>query len=970
MPIVQLPDGRTASFPDGVSVSDMESAISANFPEFTPAKEEKYNLLGGVADVGKLIYDIPTQAKAAIANLTEEDDPLKTHDWRDQWREEGLARTRERLSALGDAGGENVFPGITRKDIAEASGSTGFSLASMGAGLLGGAAGFATPVPGGAAVGMLSASGVAAYKMDKSMFTAQLLDAANAALMRERGSVMDDAERAAFLEKTSEARENHALWEAGPEAVGNLLTATGAGAVFKGVSKGIASKIVGGLAKMYGGELSTETVTQMGQQRAEVDTGMSQEPAREWSSGEDWAKSLKEVYPGTMVLSTLTGGGAAIAGKATDLITRKEKPVENILQDIGVGNPNVDIDEAISATNARVDEVGGASVRSGQIDESMPSTPLSEYGAPGLVTTPSQQPGVAMESIAQGLSDETQRTQTAVATGIPVQGQQISQQPATIEQSTTVPDIAKTELLNGPPATSEPTGMVAGEPVVTTRRADTGVSGLERGGAGSPVAATGQSEPVLGGGGEVAVSPTVSTSKDGRVRVTGITKEQAAQIRGSLKIKGVVIGNNGSAIFPKSVKKSVIMAALGIEDAKIIKPRNPQKASSDLLQRIKQLGGIDADQALDITGEKRGVGGWRFAFKNGGRGLDDLAISLAGEGFNIDTSDTDGGVQQLRDMIRSHIGGERNFRNVDIEQQVKSDKVNRDKNDLIEYAKSLGIKWQNLTDAQIEDAIYFIEDDARMAAIAESEDISDEEAGDAQEIAGLAEDGADIQFGDDVETDNAALAAFLGEENGQTSGRDIVETPTGAAQEATERRTKTGEPAQAGAYALEGQTEAEIREAEEAQLRADVEAQRTQQAEEREANKREQESRRKRNVNTVASDNFQLGQSREEVTRMADTGMTDMFGQQTKSGITTSAPKADESATAKFSRASQANDGRQYNPALSEIYVTLKLIDEDGNPVKWSGKEEKNPGRMKADAALKESDSRIEKLKQLLECLG
>ncbi len=82
----------------------------------------------------------------------------------------------------------------------------------------------------------------------------------------------------------------------------------------------------------------------------------------------------------------------------------------------------------------------------------------------------------------------------------------------------------------------------------------------------------------------------------------------------------------------------------------------------NLVQTIKQMGGIHTSHMLDIVGEKRtgkGVSGIPpGVFHNAGRGLDDLATVLKDKGYDINTDDVDGGVQQLRDMIRADLNGE------------------------------------------------------------------------------------------------------------------------------------------------------------------------------------------------------------------------------------------------------------------------------------------------------------------------
>jgi len=316
---------------------------------------------------------------------------------------------------------------------------------------------------------------------------------------------------------------------------------------------------------------------------------------------------------------------------------------------------------------------------------------------------------------------------------------------------------------------------------------------------------------------------------------------------------GIKTGKIDSATFAKAAKlfkdkdARIYGALQGIAQANAPKPeaavaaKKPARASGDLLQRIKQLGGIDGAQALDITGENRAPGGWRFAFKNGGTGLDDLATQLAAEGFSIDTNDVDGGVQQLRDMIRAHINGERSFKHADIEAQAEKLVRSAAYDAMAQRAEELGINWKNLNEAQLDEAVYRAEDDLRMEAIAEREAMSDAEMSDAADIDYVIDDELDIPFGDEVAGDAESLAAFFGEHDGgydgieatgqgksgesnagatqdsggekQARGGDIAQASYGAAQEDTGRSQRAvGEPqtGESEAGFLESYTEAEL----------------------------------------------------------------------------------------------------------------------------------------------------------------
>ena len=300
------------------------------------AIEPKTNILGGAKDIGKLLYDIPVQTKGAIGQMLEEDDPLEKSDWKDRWQEEARQRTEQRAGELTDEQKEErLIPGtdfLTRGDVQDTSQSTGFSLASMGSSLAGaGAAALVpnVPIAGQVAAGM-AAGGAAAYKMDKTQVTRQLIDAANKTAIDLRGNPLTDAERKQLLDETDSIRSNHALWEAGPEAVGNALAMTGIGRIFSGVASKATGKIISGIIANMGGELSTETVTQMGQQRAESALGLNGEQPREFTSAEDWKQSFKEVAPQTVILTGLTGGAGAVAGAAKRIVTTNADGTENV----------------------------------------------------------------------------------------------------------------------------------------------------------------------------------------------------------------------------------------------------------------------------------------------------------------------------------------------------------------------------------------------------------------------------------------------------------------------------------------------------------------------------------------------------------------------------------------------------------------------------------------------------------------
>jgi hypothetical protein len=85
-----------------------------------------------------------------------------------------------------------------------------------------------------------------------------------------------------------------------------------------------------------------------------------------------------------------------------------------------------------------------------------------------------------------------------------------------------------------------------------------------------------------------------------------------------------------------------------------------------LLTAIRKLGGVADDAKFDITGEKKLKGsltGLKQVFRKGGKGLDDMALQLADEGYIPPQAmaDVDGGVQWLRDAIRAEADGDQKY---------------------------------------------------------------------------------------------------------------------------------------------------------------------------------------------------------------------------------------------------------------------------------------------------------------------
>ena len=82
-------------------------------------------------------------------------------------------------------------------------------------------------------------------------------------------------------------------------------------------------------------------------------------------------------------------------------------------------------------------------------------------------------------------------------------------------------------------------------------------------------------------------------------------------------------------------------------------------AGQSLLPSIKQLGGVNSRELIDLVGEAKSPQPGLFSRR--GLGLDDLATQLRERNFLIPDDAVDGGVQFLRDMIQDELRGKRHY---------------------------------------------------------------------------------------------------------------------------------------------------------------------------------------------------------------------------------------------------------------------------------------------------------------------
>lgn len=308
------------------------------------------------------ISNIPTFAKSAFYRLTEDDTRPDQYSpgAKAAFEEEARAQQQaeeERLRR--ERAGESTQLGSA---IREAIPSSGFSLGSMGAAAAAGipAAGLGTlaagPVGGivGGISGSMAGSGAAAYRMQRSTFLEDSFKAAEDKSLKENGRSLNEPEKQQLYNELLPLANDSALWEAGPEAIGNAATLVGGGIALKLLGKGALSQIAGGAMKKaairagaatagVATELGAETATQKGQALADArrDAVLEGKPIDEAVSrydipgGGGTLQAFKDVVAptlGTMVMFGLAGGAVKGGTKAYERIVTNPREAEEIVK--------------------------------------------------------------------------------------------------------------------------------------------------------------------------------------------------------------------------------------------------------------------------------------------------------------------------------------------------------------------------------------------------------------------------------------------------------------------------------------------------------------------------------------------------------------------------------------------------------------------------------------------------------------
>ena len=220
----------------------------------------------------------------------------------------------------------------------------GTAAATALAGPTGGASLAAIPFIRAAAWGAGSAaSGVVAYNITSYQIMQQYLEMKNEEMIASRGSGITAAEEKQLKADFEAKAREYGLWEAVPEAISNLAFARLLTAPLTRIAGRVAAtRIVGRVATMFGGELLTETVTQKGQSDIEVEIGWREGRITLW-------EAAQEIAPQTFLLTGILGGVGSVS------VASVNKVKQSLKTEIGTDHPLYQ--PLLASINERLTEV-------------------------------------------------------------------------------------------------------------------------------------------------------------------------------------------------------------------------------------------------------------------------------------------------------------------------------------------------------------------------------------------------------------------------------------------------------------------------------------------------------------------------------------------------------------------------------------------------------------------------------------
>lgn len=408
---------------DAMRRMDQRAEVQREYTGSMSASPARQATLGELAsDVWSAAKGVPNAFEAAAQAFTEGGD-AKNIDWKNKAILESQQRTRENSEMVG---AENDYAlGITREKVRNLPQNLAFSILSMGAGIAAGipaaiAGNVFAPVAGtvaGFGAGA-AASGAAAYRMDTNGFLREIRANLDQGAKKAIGRALTDEEFIKVADKYAGLVNEHGLWEALPEALGNVVSFGAGKMIFKAAEEGLKKsllKTAQGVGVNLMGELGTETITQTGQHNTEIDAGLQQGAKRSFANPADLMRSAQEVLPDVLLLTGVTSGAAYAGGKVSQAYNTPERQIANEINRGVRGttftNEGIqqDVLNSLNPDKSLIDPTD--TVRSPTVVG--PSAPIP--GVTGLAMAPPEEPPAEQSPTAQPPSAQPPVTQRPVA---------------------------------------------------------------------------------------------------------------------------------------------------------------------------------------------------------------------------------------------------------------------------------------------------------------------------------------------------------------------------------------------------------------------------------------------------------------------------------------------------------------------------------------------------------------------------
>jgi hypothetical protein len=333
---------------------------------YTPPPQESpedkgdnpYTAFEFASDLFNAITDIPEMTVSSVARAIEGDKPSfddsSVLGYLVKHGEELSKKRREEMEGRASEG--ETFMGISPEDVSSVQQSTGFTGTSMLAGLGAGLGTLAaTKSPGAAWTAGGVGSGWAAKRMAANQFMTDTVNVISDSIKEQTGIDLTPEQKVAAAAQIVDEANRYGWWEAIPEAASNvaglkIIRGPLGDATQKVMNKILGKKIAGSmparavakLGKLYGVELGTETITQVGQQGIESEIGLTDEAPRTFTSPTDIAESFKEVFAPTVLLTTLFGGAAGVGSLTYDQVKGLKEKTAGITDSSTEKVPQID----------------------------------------------------------------------------------------------------------------------------------------------------------------------------------------------------------------------------------------------------------------------------------------------------------------------------------------------------------------------------------------------------------------------------------------------------------------------------------------------------------------------------------------------------------------------------------------------------------------------------------------------------